>query len=421
MKKLNKYAFSDLYDMTSGISSTKEQAGHGAPFVSFSTVFNNHFLPDELPDLMDTSEKEQETYSIKKGDILITRTSETVDELAMSCVALKDYPKATYSGFVKRLSPKTTGIVYDKYMGFFLRSKYFRKVIDCNTIMTLRASFNEDIFSFLNLYLPDYEEQVKIGDMLYNIEQKIQVNKQINDNLEQQAKLLYNYWFTQFDFPDENGKPYRSSGGKMVWNDTLKREIPNNWVANPLSNIFTFKSGYSFSSDLYEASGKYKLLTIKNVQNNGINPNVDNYINVLPENIPDYCLLKAKDILMSLTGNVGRVGIMYADNCLLNQRVALAQPVNINQRVFVYFLLKSDIIHKQYEMIANGSSQQNLSPIEAEKVIIAYNPEIATKFSTLCNDYLNTIVSNLVENQELINIRDWLLPMLMNGQATIAD
>ena len=79
MNKLQKYAFSDLYDMTSGISSTKEQAGHGAPFASFSTVFNNFFLPDELTDLMDTSEREQETYSIKKGDILITRTSETVD------------------------------------------------------------------------------------------------------------------------------------------------------------------------------------------------------------------------------------------------------------------------------------------------------------------------------------------------------
>ena len=153
MSKLHKYAFADLYDMASGISSTKEQAGHGAPFVSFSTVFNNYFLPDELTDLMDTSEREQETYSIKKGDILITRTSETVDELAMSCVALKDYPKATYSGFVKRLRPKTTGIAYDKYMAFFLRSKYFRKVINSNTIMTLRASFNEDIFSFLTLYL----------------------------------------------------------------------------------------------------------------------------------------------------------------------------------------------------------------------------------------------------------------------------
>ena len=421
MSKLTKYKFSDLYEMSSGISSSKEQAGHGSPFISFSTVFNNYFLPEELPDLMDTSLKEQEIFSVKKDDVFITRTSETVDALAMSCVAVKDYPKATFSGFVKRLRPKTTGIVYSKYIAFFLRSKYFRKVLDCNTIMTLRASFNEDMFSFLYLYLPAYEEQVRIGDLLYKMEMKIRTNNKINDNLEQQAKLLYDYWFTQFDFPDENGEPYRSSGGKMVWNEQLKRTIPDGWTTNPLSDIFTFKSGYSFSSDLYEVSGKYKLLTIKNVQNNGINLNVDNYINVLPDNVPDYCLLKAQDILMSLTGNVGRVGIMYADNCLLNQRVALAEPVNINQRVFVYFLLKSDIIHKQYEMIANGSSQQNLSPIEAEKVIIAYNPEVATKFSTLCNEYLNTIVSNLAENQELINIRDWLLPILMNGQATISD
>lgn len=106
MSKLFKYAFSDLYDISSGISSTKDQAGHGTPFASFRTVFNNIFLPDKLPDLMEVSEKEQKIYSIKKGDILITRTSETVDELAMSCVALKDYPQATYSGFVKGFDPK---------------------------------------------------------------------------------------------------------------------------------------------------------------------------------------------------------------------------------------------------------------------------------------------------------------------------
>ncbi|HBU11190.1 MAG TPA: hypothetical protein DEB31_00145 [Clostridiales bacterium] len=115
--------------------------------------------------------------------ILITRTSETVDELAMSCVALKDYPSATFSGFVKRLRPKTDGVAYDRYMAFFLRSTYFRKMIDCNTIMTLRASFNEDMFSFLFLYLPEYEDQVKIGDMLYSMERKIQCNNKINDNL----------------------------------------------------------------------------------------------------------------------------------------------------------------------------------------------------------------------------------------------
>ena len=195
MSKLKKYAFSELYDISSGISTTKTQAGHGSPFVSFRTVFNNIFLPDELTDLMDTSTREQETYSIKKGDILITRTSETVDELAMSCVALKDYPKATYSGFVKRLRPKTDGVAYDKFMAFFLRSKYFRKVIDCNTIMTLRASFNEDMFSFLNLYLPDYETQVKAGDLLYNIERKIQTNRRINDNLAEMAHTTYMHLF----------------------------------------------------------------------------------------------------------------------------------------------------------------------------------------------------------------------------------
>ncbi len=190
MNNLKKYAFADLYDMASGISSTKDQAGHGAPFVSFSTVFNNYFLPDELPDLMDTSEKEQEIYSIKEGDILITRTSETIDELAMSCVATKDYPKATYSGFTKRLRPKTEGIAYSKYLAFYLRGYLFRKAVTNNAFMTLRASFNEDIFSFLNLHLPDYEQQVKIGDLFYLIEQKIQLNKKINDNLSHQSSMV---------------------------------------------------------------------------------------------------------------------------------------------------------------------------------------------------------------------------------------
>ena len=190
MSKLTKYKFSDLYEMSSGISSTKEQAGHGSPFVSFSTVFNNYFLPDVLPELMNTTEKEQDIFSVKKDDIFITRTSETVDALAMGCVATKDYPKATFSGFVKRLRPKTSGIVYSKYIAFFLRSRYFRKVIDCNTIMTLRASFNEDIFSFLYLYLPEYEEQVRIGDLLYKIENKMRLNCKINDNLPPYSEMV---------------------------------------------------------------------------------------------------------------------------------------------------------------------------------------------------------------------------------------
>ena len=192
MSKIKEYRFSDLYDMSSGISSTKEQAGHGFPFLSFSAVYNNYFLPQLLTDKMDTSLSEQETFSIKKGDIFVTRTSETIDELAISSVALKDYPKATYSGFVKRLRPKSTtsNIIYDKYIAFYLRSRLFRKTMTNNATMTLRASFNEDIFSFLHLYLPPYNERKKIGDLLYDVEMKMLLNRKINDNLAAQSLMV---------------------------------------------------------------------------------------------------------------------------------------------------------------------------------------------------------------------------------------
>lgn len=176
--------------MNSGISTKKDQAGHGSPFVSFGTVFNNYFLPDKLTELMDTTPKEQEFYSIKEGDVLVTRTSETIDELAMSCVAIKDYPNATYSGFTKRLRPINHDEVYPKYMGFYLRSELFRKTVTNNAFMTLRASFNEDIFSFLDVYLPEYANQKKIGDFLFSIESKIVTNKKINDYLDYQSPMV---------------------------------------------------------------------------------------------------------------------------------------------------------------------------------------------------------------------------------------
>lgn len=419
MNKLKKYALSSLYDMSSGISSTKEQAGHGSPFVSFSTVFNNYFLPDDLPDLMDTSAKEQEIYSIKKGDILITRTSETIDELAMSCVATKDYPGATFSGFTKRLRPKTQGIAYYKYMAFYLRSAWFRKAVTNNAFMTLRASFNEDIFSFLNVYLPDYDVQVRIGDFLYSIEQKIDVNKRIGVELEDMAKTLYDYWFTQFDFPNEEGKPYRSSGGVMEWNQQLKREIPKGWVAKSISSLCDILSGYSFSSATYSDKGKYKLITIKNVQDTGINLDVDNHIECLPENIPEFCKLSYGDILMSLTGNVGRVGIMYTKNCLLNQRVALIRPKQSYLSGYLYILFRGAQMRTLMENIATGTSQKNLSPVDTGKILIPYDEKIVDRFCDTINVIIDKITFCQKENHELTELRDWLLPMLMNGQATV--
>lgn len=426
MSKLHKYAFAELYDISSGISTSKAQAGHGYPFVSFSTVFNNYFLPDELPDLMDTSEKEQETYSIKKGDILITRTSETVDELAMSCVALKDYPKATYSGFVKRLRPKTTGIAYDRYMAFFLRSKYFRKVIDCNTIMTLRASFNEDMFSFLYLYLPDYEEQEKIGDLFYNIERKIRTNNRINDNLQQQLRTLYDYWFTQFDFPDEGGKPYRSSGGAMTWNEVLKQYIPESWAVGKVSEcVSRIATGLNPRDNFTLGDGPIKYITVKNLTKVGTIDfsNCDMIDKSAQSLIHRRSDLQIGDILFASIAPLGRCYLIqeYPTGWEINESVfSIRSNTDITTPEYLYCYFMGESFIKSATACSAGSIFKGIriNTLLDTNMVIPPLP-IAKKFSNSVQSILSLHDKNMNENTELTALRDWLLPMLMNGQATI--
>ena len=371
MNKLHKYAFAYLYDMASGISSTKEQAGHGAPFVSFRTVFNNCFLPDELTDLMDTSEREQKIYSIEKGDILITRTSETVDELAMSCVALKDYPKATYSGFVKRLRPKTTGLVYDKYIAFFLRSKYFRKVINAKTIMTLRASFNEDIFSFLNLYLPNYEEQVKIGDMLYNMERKIRVNKKINDNLQQMTYDAYMHLFFK-------KKPNGKLGDIVVEND--KSSVKVGEAKGESGNFPFFTSGDAILEWHYGmVEGRNCFL------NTGGNAGVKFYVGNAAYSTDTWCI----------TANRNLADYLY----------------------LFLFSIKPELSQKFFQ----GTGLKHLQkPLLKDSMIYIPSEQEINDFNSKIQPLMNMISANTRENKRLTNLRDWLLPMLMNGQATVS-
>lgn len=412
--------------MASGISSTKEQAGHGSPFVSFSTVFNNYFLPDALPDLMDTSIKEQETYSIKKGDILITRTSETIDELAMSCVAVKDYPRATYSGFTKRLRPKTAGIAYHKYLAFYLRSQLFRKAVTNNAFMTLRASFNEDIFSFLNLYLPEYKEQVKIGDMLYSMEQKIQLNKRICAELEAMAKTLYNYWFTQFDFPDENGKPYRSSGGEMVWNDQLKREIPKRWDVRPLSHVISsINTGLNPRDNFILGNGDIQYLTVKNLTTSGTIDfsGCDTVDEQAREIIHKRSDVSVGDILFASIAPLGRCYLIQnpPEKWDINESVfSIRRNASRVTSEFLYMYFMSDTFIKAATSSSTGSIFKGIRINTLLDIAAVIPPkDILTAFTTQVKTLLALKEQKGTENRELTKLCDWLLPMLMNGQATV--
>ena len=299
--------------------------------------------------------------------------------------------------------------------------KFIQQHIQKMASGSIQDNINIDYLLSLEFKIPTLKEQEAILHSLLTFDNKIENNTLVNDNLSLQIKAIFDYWFNQFDFPNPEYKPYRSSSGKMIWNKDLCKEIPETWKVVPIKNVASLLSGYSFSSNIYEDSGTYRLLTIKNVQDDGINMQVDNFINDVPNNVPDYCRLKVNDILLSLTGNVGRIGIVYKTDCLLNQRVALIKPVDNRIWPFIYALFKSDYIRKKMETIANGSSQKNLSSIETENIFFAYDKETVERFSDKVKPFLKLIVENQVEKSALTELRNWLLPMLMNGQATISD
>lgn len=392
MSKLKEYKLNELYEMGSGISTKPEQAGHGSPFVSFSSIYSNEILPDELPDLMDTSKEEQEKYSVKKGDILLTRTSEKLNELAMSSVAIKDYPNATFSGFAKRLRPLQTDITYDKFMAYFMRSDYFRKVINCKAVMTLRASFNEEIFSYIKILLPDYNQQVKSGDLFWVIEQKIRNNNKINAELESMAKTIYDYWFLQFEFPNEEGKPYKSSGGKMVWNEELKREIPEGWEVlkvSDITNVVTGKEDANFAVE----NGAYKFFTC------------------------------SQDILLCDEYSFEGSAVLIAGNGDFNVKHYTGK-FNAYQRTYVlipkekefygclYIAAKEKIDY--FKAGANGSIVKFITKGDVKQITML-KPRNDNLFDTI-NKLIEKIEIIQKENEELTSLRDFLLPLLMNGQ-----
>ena len=240
-----------------------------------------------------------------------------------------------------------------------------------------------------------------------------------NDNLAELAKTIYDYWFVQFDFPDENGKPYKTSGGKMVYNKVLKREIPEGWEVKKLGEILTIASGFPFDSNDYNEYGNYQIITIKNVQENYLSLSKADRISFIPSKMKSFCFLEIGDILISLTGNVGRLCFVNKQNLLLNQRVGKFL-CDEKYKNYIYCLFNSNETKVRLEKIATGSSQKNLSPIDAvDSFSFIPKENILKKFNKKTNPIYKKNIENLQQIERLQSLRDWLLPMLMNGQISV--
>lgn len=400
----------DIADLTVGFvgNMAKQYTKEGVKFLRSLNIKPFCIVEDDLKYISEEFNESLSKSILHENDLIIVRTGIP----GTCCVVTKDYEGCNCADVV--LVRPNLEKVNPYYLAAYI-NVWGKKQIENNKVGAIQKHFNVRSAEEMLIDLPDLESQNKVAKIVCDLNNKILNNEKINDYLYQMAKTIYDYWFVQFDFPDKNGKPYKSSGG------TFKNGLPIGWNYVPIKNICNILSGFSFQSDDYVQNGKYKLLTIKNVQDTGINLDVDNYINILPENMPDFCKLDIGSILMSLTGNVGRVGILYDSNCLLNQRVSLMQAKNPIMEPFIYCLLKSSKMRYILESSATGTSQKNLSPIEVGNIMIPYDSEIVKNFSKKVTPLIDSIITNLKENNNLTNLRNWLLPMLMNGQATIEN
>lgn len=441
----------DLYKVSSGLSKAAKYFGSGYPFLAFKDVFNNFFIPDQLSQLVQSSEQEQRKCSVKRGDVFLTRTSETMDELGMSTVALKDYDRATFNGFTKRLRPKENNNLVPEYVGYYLRSPKFRQEMLAFSTMSTRASLNNEMISRLSITYPSVETQNVIGGILKTLDDKLALNHQVNTTLESMAQTLFKSWFVDFDPVVDNalaaGNPIpedlqaRADARAALGNqrkplpDHIRQQfpdrfvlteemgwVPEGWAFRSFTDVFNLLGGHAFKSGEYVENGEYGIVTIKNVQDGKFVQECTNRLSTVPRKMKEHCILNRGDILLSLTGNVGRVCIVPPGPYLLNQRVAKLVGKNGISSGFIYYFFRQKPVFEKLLTIAKGTAQLNLSPIETGKLkqVLPDNNTI-TALQSEFEVLLAKTLTNIAQNQALAGLRDTLLPKLLSGELQIPE
>ena len=250
----------------------------------------------------------------------------------------------------------------------------------------------------------DKEIQKKIGIILSRYDSLIENYQKQIKLLEEAAQRLYKEWFVDFRFPGHE-------------NTTIIDGVPEGWEKKKVNSIIELQSGFAFKSSTFDDNGAYKIVTIKNVKDGAFDGDNVSRIVAIPEKMPKHCVLADGDILLSLTGNVGRVCIVNGKNYLLNQRVA---KLATDYKAFAYCLFRSRDMFIEVNNLANGAAQQNVSPIRiGEMKILLPNNELLQEFESIARKSIARIISLQSQHRLLTEARDRLLPKLMNGEIKV--
>ncbi len=317
--------------------------------------------------------------------------------------------------------------VYYKYLLMALRAPSTQKFISNYHVGIAIPHFKKEDFVNLLIPLPKMKEQRILGKLYFQICEAIENNTAICSDLESMAKLLYDYWFVQFDFPDENGKPYKSSGGKMVWNKELKREIPEGWEVKALKGLYNIERGLSYTSDdIASGSGvpMINLACIDRTRNYR-----DGELKYHNGKVPEDAYLHAGDLLIACTDLtrereiIGCPILVPDDGKKYTFSMDIAKisfPTNCIDELYMYMALRTNYYHNYIKAWASGTNvlHLNLEGLNWYKTIIP-PLTLQKEFGTVVRNVHSKKSEILVENQQLASLRDFLLPMLMNGQVKV--
>lgn len=356
-----------------------------------------------------TPEKAEELkcYAIR-GDLIFTAAGTLGQVGIIPANSIYDTYVISNKQIRARLNSRKIDVLYAFY--WFSSPWIQKKLKNNNKGSTVPLLTLAEVKSLPIVYPESLEEQHRIAECIDKFSMKIENNNAINDNLAQQAKLLYDYWFTQFDFPDENDKPYRSSGGQMVWNDMLKKKIPLGWEVKTLSELLK-KNTQSFDYSSVQPTIDLSVMPSDSIALSQINSS-ENFLTNL------YVMKKGDILFGSIRPYLHKAGIAPCDGAVAGT-VYSYQTVKSNDYNFSLFTIVRDSF---FDYAVNTSSGTKMPVVSSDSILsfkFAYSKEVAEKFNSI--PIMEIITRNVQETQRLIKLRDFLLPLLMNGQATIAE
>jgi type I restriction enzyme S subunit len=406
-EKWRKYKLGEIFDISSGLSKGGEEFGHGYPFLTFKDVFQNYFLPEKLESLANATQQEIKKCSIRKGDIFLTRTSETQEDLGMSSVALKDYENATFNGFTKRLRLKEgVGLeIYPEYIAYYFRNQKFRQQVSSVSTLTTRASLNNSMIEVLELELPSLKVQKAIGNILKALDDKIELNRRMNETLEGIAQAVWGEWFGKY------------ASGEV--------ELPEGWRWGKLGEIVEFKKGVSYKSEELKDSAT-ALVTLKSFNRgggfnfNGFKEYTGGYKNEQ--------ILSPGDIIIAQTDLTQNAEVVGSPAIVENPKkyqtlvasldIVKCSPKNeFLSKEALYYFLQSQSFKEFCLSHTNGSTVLHLKSSELPNYeILIPDKKSLIAFQKVAFPLRSEIINNNLQSLTLTALRDALLPKLMRGE-----